>query len=716
MVRLGQVPRYVANAEITHLDIAVRVGAHSATARPRRVARILRRVALAAIPALLLALPSVPAAYGHGDGPARDVAPIGATREVREVDGEKVTVDTHADPVAAFSSLTSAVPDPGAAPATSAATAPALPATWCGDVKSRDDVDYEGSRSDPKVKVVEAYPSDRVPAAGSRDRIQAVIGGILGHVGAESGQRKSLRFDLGTRCGARYVDILTLRLPRPTSEYEEPCSTAGPLFRDVRAALRLDQLRNVIIFAPEIDCGAIAGYAEAPADDQPGPGNRANRGGYMGVTFYENIGTALHEIGHNLGAVGLKAPHSDGTRHCWDQSDIMCYPYTTSLPGSPARPCATTSPEPWDCNKDDYFNPDPPAGSYLANNWNTYNSVFMCPVGQCVPNPPGTTITSGPDGVTSERNPSFSFSMDADVSFECKLDGPGTSGSYAPCSSPQGYSDLADGSYTFSVKAKDATGADASAPASREFGVDTTPPATTISSGPSGTTNSSSASFTFSSTEAGSTFECKLDAGAWIGCSSPKELTGLSDGPHAFSVKATDAAGNIDASGATRTWAVDTASTASPGTAPTGTAPTGTAPTPGLIPQMPGTLPMPAQIAAALGADVSSVARDLRQLGIAKMVRRRGFTARGLDALLAGRFSMTVAGTPRGSQVARKVVLARGSRSVSAAGRHVLRVKLTPLGSRLLRSDQRAQVALSITFRDIYGRTTAKSKSLRLRR
>ena len=83
---------------------------------------------------------------------------------------------------------------------------------------------------------------------------------------------------------------------------------------------------------------------------------------------------------------------------------------------------------------------------------------------------------------------------------------------------------------------------------------DTTPPETTIDSGPSGAVNGVSASFAFSSSEAGSTFECSLDGEAFVGCASPKEYTGLSDGAHAFRVRATDAAGNTDPTPAERSF------------------------------------------------------------------------------------------------------------------------------------------------------------------
>ena len=82
-------------------------------------------------------------------------------------------------------------------------------------------------------------------------------------------------------------------------------------------------------------------------------------------------------------------------------------------------------------------------------------------------------------------------------------------------------------------------------------------PDTSIVSGPSGAVSSTSASFEFTAT-APSSFECRVDGGAWYACTSPEQLSGLSQGGHAFEVRATDAEGLTDPTPARRTWTVDT--------------------------------------------------------------------------------------------------------------------------------------------------------------
>ena len=85
---------------------------------------------------------------------------------------------------------------------------------------------------------------------------------------------------------------------------------------------------------------------------------------------------------------------------------------------------------------------------------------------------------------------------------------------------------------------------------------DNTPPDTTIVSGPSGTTTDATPSFAFTSSESNPAFECQVDSGPWIDCTSPWSPAALSGGDHVVAVRSTDVAGNTDPSPATRSFTV----------------------------------------------------------------------------------------------------------------------------------------------------------------
>jgi hypothetical protein len=174
--------------------------------------------------------------------------------------------------------------------------------------------------------------------------------------------------------------------------------------------------------------------------------------------------------------------------------------------------------------------------------------------------PPNTTISSGPSAVSSQTMPTLVFGASEPSTFECRLDGPGlVHGTVQPCSSPRRYGPLADGVYTFWVRATDMAGNSELLPAPRLFVVDTVPPDTTITSGPSGTITSSMPSFSFASGPF-TRFECRLDGtgatGVFQPCDSPRKLGPLTNGSFVFAVRAIDAAGNIDPTPATRTFTV----------------------------------------------------------------------------------------------------------------------------------------------------------------
>lgn len=174
---------------------------------------------------------------------------------------------------------------------------------------------------------------------------------------------------------------------------------------------------------------------------------------------------------------------------------------------------------------------------------------------------PETNIVSGPDASTTATEASFTFISSEDGStFACRLD----SGSWQPCSSPDVYFSVMVGAHQFSVRATDAAGNVDLTPASRDWTVsaplppptDITAPETSISSGPESSTTATGASFTFTASEVGSSFACKLDSGSWSACASPKAYSSIAVGSHQFSVRATDAAGNTDATPASEAWTV----------------------------------------------------------------------------------------------------------------------------------------------------------------
>jgi hypothetical protein len=80
---------------------------------------------------------------------------------------------------------------------------------------------------------------------------------------------------------------------------------------------------------------------------------------------------------------------------------------------------------------------------------------------------PETTITGGPSGTVSTAAASFTFTADETASYECSLDGD----AWAPCTSPRNYSALANGTHSFSVRARDGVGNTDATPAVRDWAV-----------------------------------------------------------------------------------------------------------------------------------------------------------------------------------------------------------------------------------------------------
>ncbi|WP_395849823.1 kelch repeat-containing protein [Cystobacter fuscus] len=167
--------------------------------------------------------------------------------------------------------------------------------------------------------------------------------------------------------------------------------------------------------------------------------------------------------------------------------------------------------------------------------------------------PPETWIDSAPAARTRLTHATFTFhSNEAGATFESSLDG----SAFSVSSSPISFQALTEGSHSFQVRAKDATGHVDATPATYQWTVDLTPPKTQLVSAPPVKTRDTTATFSFNSTEGGSTFECKLDGAPFEPCVSPVSLSDLTPGGHSFQVRATDAVGNMDTSPAIHAWSI----------------------------------------------------------------------------------------------------------------------------------------------------------------
>lgn len=168
--------------------------------------------------------------------------------------------------------------------------------------------------------------------------------------------------------------------------------------------------------------------------------------------------------------------------------------------------------------------------------------------------PPLAEIKSHSANPSPGNSAAFTYSSNEPAStFECHL--VPTEATFTGCAKTgKTYSNLADGSYTFEVRAIDLAGNVQPSPTAFSWTVDNslrdeTPPETTILSRPTDPSGSSTASFTYASNEAGSSFECSLDGAGFAACPvTGITYTGLGSGPHAFQVRAVDPSANRDPS------------------------------------------------------------------------------------------------------------------------------------------------------------------------
>lgn len=198
-------------------------------------------------------------------------------------------------------------------------------------------------------------------------------------------------------------------------------ATFGTIVDDLMALGDTDPTAKYVVYYDDAGvqsrcgCGGIGHFY---SDSRPGDENwnNGNADAMFAVDFGAGVGVWLHELGHNLGAVQLDAPHTSGGAHCIDGNDIMCYNdggwnarnYTTSR-------CASAL---FDCGADDYFNRNPSPGSYLDAHWNIGGShERFLDFGDPVPDVQGLACAPLPTFANLSVTCSWFGQDDGDVSY-----------------------------------------------------------------------------------------------------------------------------------------------------------------------------------------------------------------------------------------------------------------------------------------------------------
>ena len=153
-----------------------------------------------------------------------------------------------------------------------------------------------------------------------------------------------------------------------------------------------DPSRKYMIFADANEfCGIGTLYNDTRLTNNYNDGFAASYARIDANCWSVGHSVPAHELVHNMGGVQKVAPHSTTNGHCFDESDLMCYNDGSGIPMQ--KICGSAQEYLLDCNKDDYFNTDPAAGTFLANNWNTASSSFLDrPTAPATP--PGVNVTA----------------------------------------------------------------------------------------------------------------------------------------------------------------------------------------------------------------------------------------------------------------------------------------------------------------------------------
>lgn len=136
------------------------------------------------------------------------------------------------------------------------------------------------------------------------------------------------------------------------------------------------------------------------------------------------------------------------------------------------------------------------------------------------------------------------------ATFECALDRPGSTGTFAACQSGWTQTGLANGDHTLRLRMK-SSGGTVVAAESHPFTIDTAAPTATI--GGASSTTDRTPTVSLGASRSGSTFECRVNGGDWAGCPAEYTLAPQTAGTATVVARAISPAGVVGPESATKT-------------------------------------------------------------------------------------------------------------------------------------------------------------------
>lgn len=274
-----------------------------------------------------------------------------------------------------------------------------LPLTWCGQSTYSD---LPGTPSELHFKVLYAIPK------GSKNRLHILANHIQADVVAinllwakETRGMKTIRWDMGTSCGKKYVDIMIVNLPHSSQQYisgkannpaQDISNAVVPMLGPKDSSVSCDKPTNthaLVYIDGSVESGMFSGIGYGVKDKSSTDNENDCGGGIAIVEIGKNDipttpwllpNTAGHEMLHALGA-SQNSPNATREGHCIDEHDLLCYDDGTKRKvrmicknHKGIGPIA----EGLDCGNNDYFSaPGEEKSVWLKNNWNIYNSKAL---------------------------------------------------------------------------------------------------------------------------------------------------------------------------------------------------------------------------------------------------------------------------------------------------------------------------------------------------